>query len=78
MKPKSIKFLKKFFAAFCLSLMVMYSGSAFAVDYNSGGKNWRASFSASYIYDDNVVETPDNAANRPAGLVGEGDSAFNC
>ncbi|MGV7221407.1 MAG: hypothetical protein ACQ9MH_07775 [Nitrospinales bacterium] len=77
MKPKSFKFSKKFFAAVCLSSMVLYSGSAFAADYNSGGKNWRASFSTSFMYDDNVVETPDDSANRPADLEGEEDGAFN-
>jgi len=55
----------------------MYSGSAFAVNYNTGGKNWKASFYASYVYDDNVVESPDNPANRPASLVGKDDSIFN-
>lgn len=57
--------------------MASYSGLVFAADFNTGGKNWSASFKASYIYDDNVVQTPDNSANRPAGLVGEGDSIFN-
>jgi hypothetical protein len=76
-KPKSLKFSKKFFTALCLSLMVVYSGSAIAADYNTGGKNWRASFRASFLYNDNVVETPDSSANRPANLVGEDDGAFN-
>lgn len=77
MNAKSSRLLGKGLSTLCLSLLILHAGAANASEYSAGGKDWQASFSASYIYDDNVVETPDDASFRPAGLLGEDDGAIN-
>ena len=41
------------------------------------GKNWKVDLSGKFIYEDNVILSPRNSSNRPAGLPGrDGDEAF--
>ena len=70
--------LKKYLVACSLFLLAAaYCGSVFAAGYDTGGKDWKVSISSSYIYDDNVVETPDDPSLRPSSLVGTGDSELH-
>lgn len=68
---------RKFIPLCCISLLFLLIGNAHSADFSASGKNWKASLSASYIYDDNVTQTPDIGSFAPASLPGSEDSIFN-
>lgn len=66
------------FVLICCALFLSFlSGTAHAVEGKASGKNWKVSFEAFYIYDNNIREAPDNAAVDPAPGVDKGGSIFN-
>jgi len=68
---------KKFIPLCCISILLLLLGNAHSADFSASGKNWKASLSASYIYDDNVTQRPDIGSLAPAGLPDQEDSIFN-
>lgn len=60
-----------------LAPVIFFAASAHADSFEAKGKNWDAKLHTLYARDDNVVQTPRNAALRPSDLVGTGDSSVN-
>lgn len=52
------------------------SSRAEDVAVSEKGKNWKIKLDANFVYEDNVVASPDNSSIKPAGLGQEGDEAF--
>ncbi len=75
MKPSSL-FKKSIFAFFICSLLLMSAGNSLAGGVNKEGKNWKLRLNTFFGYDDNVTQSPDNAALRPASLTGKDDQFF--
>lgn len=63
--------------AIALSFIVSSSGQAMAQSGQVKGKNWDIRLSGTTFYDDNVIQSPRNSANKPAGLGDESSWAFD-
>ena len=66
----------KFIPLCCISILLFLIGTAHSADFKTDGKNWRATLKTSFIYDDNVTQTPDDRSLAPAGLPDQEGSIF--